>query len=265
MVAVHLHTARDFSLNTYESGVRIKSTTSVMKLFALALGFLGVMGAARASEEEAQQYMEAAHEEKQLSKFNLDYVIDEYPISSVADVAQLQVDQKINLQYTLRNDEEFDLSVVGLGGALRDSLNGDYLYNLTSTSLGPLVVKPGQEVNFSQAISLEVSAGYYLLLPQVFVAYDQSLKVVQAKGLLLSVEEAPVSLLNPQFLFLEIIFVALLGGAGYFFFYNQLAPYLKGTSPSKSVPVAKTSGFDPLWVPEHHQATQRKSKTRKAY
>lgn len=236
-----------------------------MKLFTLALGLLGAVGAVRASEEEPQHPVEIPSQEKQFANFNLDYVIDEHPDLAPADVAQLFVGETIKLFYTLTNEEEFEISVVGLGGSFRDPLTGDYLVNLTATSLGPLVVAPGETINFRQSITLDMDAGSFYLMPQVFVAVEETLKAIQARGQLAMVEEMPISFFNPQLLLLEAIFVALVGGVGYFFFYNQLLTYFKHTAPAKEVAGAKTSGFDPLWVPEYHQTTQRKSKTRKAY
>lgn len=237
----------------------------VMKLFTFALGLLGALGAVRASEEEVQQPVEIPTQEKQLSKFNLEYVIEEFPELAPSDMGQMTVGLTIKLFYTFTNEEDIELSVVGLGGAFRDPITGDYLVNLTSTSLGPLVVEPGQTINFRQSITLDMQAGNYFLMPQVYVAFEDSLKVIQARGQLTNVDEVPISFFNPQLLLLELIFVGLIGGVGYFFFYNQFQTYFNRTSPAKKVTAAKSSGFDPLWVPEYHQATQRKSKTRKAY
>lgn len=236
-----------------------------MKFFTLALGFLSAVGAVRAFEEEVQQPVEIPTEGRQLSNFNIDYKIEEYPDLAPTDMAKLLVGETIKLFYNFTNEEDVELNVVGLGGAFRDPITGANQVNLTATSLGPVKVAPGETANFRQSINLQMEAGNFFLVPQVFVAFEDSLKVIQVRGQMATVEDVPISFFNPQLLLLEAIFVALIGGVGYFFFYNQFQTYFKKTTPAKTVPVSQSSGFDPLWLPEHHQTTQRKSKTRKAY
>ena len=238
--------------------------SETMKFSTLALGLLSFVGAV--FSEEVEDFFGQASTENKLSNFKIDYIIEEYPDVDPSDVAQLLAGEEIKLLYTITNEEDTDLTVVGLGGAFRDPISGDYKVNLTSNSVNPLVITPGESAQVGQKIRLDIDSGSYYLTPQVYVAFQDELKAIQARGQLAIVLEVPVSFLDPQLLFLELLFVAILGGLGYFVYTTYFKTYFKRTAPTKKVPVAsKSTGFDPLWVPSHHQVPQKRTKSRKAY
>lgn len=238
--------------------------SETMKFSTLALGLLSFVGAV--FSEEVEDFFGQASTENKLTNFKIDYIIEEYPDVDPSDVAQLLAGEEIKLLYTITNEEDTDLTVVGLGGAFRDPISGDYKVNLTSNSVNPLVITPGESAQVGQKIRLDIDSGSYYLTPQVYVAFQDELKAIQARGQLAIVLEVPVSFLDPQLLFLELLFVAILGGLGYFVYTTYFKTYFKRTAPTKKVPVAsKSTGFDPLWVPSHHQVPQKRTKSRKAY
>lgn len=208
-------------------------------------------------------YLEEAEPDTELSQFELDYVIEEYPEIAYNEVAEMSQGELIKLRYTLTNNEELPITVVGLGGAFREPLSGEILVNLTSKEVGPIVINPGDSTAIGQRINLDFGKGNYLLSPQVFVAFKEQLKVIQARPQIAHVKEVPLSIFDPQLLFLEVLFFVISGTLLYFFaptiFKSQAS--LRGKEEVKP----KVSNFNPAWVPSHHQVTQRGKKTRKAY
>ncbi|PVH19066.1 hypothetical protein CXQ85_001361 [Candidozyma haemuli] len=177
-----------------------------MKLGHLILGTLFCAPAAFSEEI----YDESTATE--LNDFELDYVIEEYKEVAHDSVAEMNSGEQIKLLYTLRNNEETDITIVGVGGSFKSLLTGDSIANLTSSAVGPVVVPPEGSSSIGQRITLDLEAGNYILSPQVFVAYKDELKAIQARSQLLVVKDAPLSLLDPQLLFLEVLLLAETSG-----------------------------------------------------
>lgn len=245
-----------------------------MKVSVFALGLLTAAARVFADGNEEQDiadkkaaYFGSATPNTELTNFDINYVIQEHPDAEPSEVVQLWQGQEINVRHTITNREETDLTIVGLGGSFRDPITGAFKVNLTSNSVGPVVLEPGETAEVGQKINLDFLPGNYFLAPQVYVAFNNELKVIQARGQLAVLKEVPISIFNPQLLFLEALLLALIGGAGYFVYTSYLQTYFKGTAPIKTgkSSARQTTGFDPSWVPSHHQVTQRKTKTRKAY
>lgn len=252
--------------STYQFELSFKSyTTPKMKFSTIACGLLAAASRVLAVEGG---FFDSAKDQVGLSKFQLDYVVEQYPELSVQDVAEMFCEEDISLLYTITNEEDSDLTVVGLGGSFRDPLTGESLVNLTANSVGPVVIAPGETATVGQKILLELIPANYYLSPLVYVAFKDELKQVQARPQLITLKEMPVSFFNPQWMFLELLFFGTIGILGYFAYTSWFKSYFVSITPvDKNVPVsAKTSGFDPAWVPSHHQVTQKKrSKARKAY
>lgn len=209
------------------------------------------------------EYADAVRK-SELERFELDYIIEEYPEVSYNGVVEFNQGEQISLSYTLSNHEDTDIVVIGLGGAFRNAVNGESIANLTSTSVGPIVVPPGESSVIHQKLITHISGGNYLLSPQVFVAFNDEVKVIQARSQLSIVKETYLSFFNPQLLFLECLFLVIAGLCFYFSVPNMFKRNQINKSPVTKKP-SNSSVFDPSWVPSHHQLTQRKSKTRKAY
>lgn len=204
--------------------------------------------------------------------FVVDYSISEFPQISNTDVAELTNGEDISLEYKVTNKEDKDISVVGLGGSFRDPANGNIKTNLTAAAVGPVLVAAGETTSFIQKIDLNLVADNYLLTPQIFVAVEDELKFIQARGQLASVKDVPISFFNPHLLFLEAILLATIGGVLYVVYDIWGKKYIEGTvpisKPSKKssspspVTVATGKSYNSEWIPEGH-LKQKKSK--KAY
>lgn len=204
--------------------------------------------------------------------FVVDYTISEFPEISNTDVAELTNGEAISLEYSVTNNEDKDISVVGVGGSFRDPANGNIKTNLTAAAVGPVLVAAGEKASFIQKIDLNLVADNYLLTPQIFVAVEEDLKFIQARGQLATVNDLPISLFNPQLLFLEAVLLATIGGILYFVYDIWGKKYIEGTAPitkssskkaSSPSPASVATGkaYNSEWIPEAH--LQKKSK--KAY
>mmetsp|Transcript_1897 Transcript_1897/g.1865 ORF Transcript_1897/g.1865 Transcript_1897/m.1865 type:complete len:238 (+) Transcript_1897:51-764(+) len=204
--------------------------------------------------------------------FVVDYKISELPEITNTDVAELTNGEAISLQYSVENNEDKEISIVGVGGSFRDPANGNIKTNLTGAAVGPVLVPAGEKASFIQKIEVNLVADNYLLTPQIFVAVEDDLKFIQARGQLASVNDLPISFFNPQLLFLEAILVATLGGILYVVYDIWGKKYIEGTAPiiktskkaSSPSPISVATGksYNSEWIPEAH-LKQKKSK--KAY
>jgi len=214
---------------------------------------------------------EAAEGEKpHLIAFIVDYTIVEYPDITETDVAELTNGDSITLNYQAVNNEDTEVTIIGVSGTFLDPTTGKVLVNLTAGQVGPLTVQPGLTESFNQKIPLNVLPANYRIVPQLFVAHEEKVKHVAIRGQLATITDAPVSIFNPQLLFLEL--VLLVSGAGLAYFVYQIwgKQYFQGTAPiapsklralSPSSEGTATGGktYDESWIPEGH-LKQKKGK-----
>lgn len=247
-----------------------------MRFSFLAMAFTAIAGALAAEEDAPGPAVKFHSNDKdapqhppseQITKFELSYVLEQYPDVEPQQMVELLTTKPLEILYTLVNNEEKDMSVVGIGGHFIDPKTGEITVNQTANSIGPIVIKPGTSDIFRQKINLDMDAGNYVLSPSVFIAYDDDLKVMQARSQLLTVVEDPISFFDPQLLLLEIILVAFVAAALYFYNPKILQDYFKGTAPVKVPVTAKgtSTGYDPNWIPKTHLKEKKQPKARKAY
>lgn len=193
-----------------------------------------------------------------------------------SDVVELLNGEEITLNYTFFNQEENEVSVVGVGGNFANPTNGDILANITDAKLGPIAVPAGEVRVFSQRIGINLPASNYLLNPGLYIVKDNSLALIGAKTQLAIVSEPPISLFSPQLLFLEFLLVATLGVGAYFVYINYGVAYFNTAAKTGAPGKAPVSGerpkytttasgkkvVDESWLPEHHVKKVNKRKTK---
>lgn len=231
-----------------------KMKFSLMNIAAVAVSFLSVLAAPGSGEEVTE------------IKFVVDYSIAELPTIKNTDVAPLTNGEKVTLNYQVINNEEFNVTVVGVGGTLRDPTNGVIQANLTSAAVGPVIVDPSDSATFDQELLVDLVPGNYVLTPQLYVVYNDEIKLIQVRGQLAIIESLPISFFNPQLLFLEVLLLSTLGVIVYVVYSIWGKKYIQKTAPvSRQFPRGSSpsnatgKSYDTEWLPESH-LKQKKSK-----
>lgn len=227
--------------------------------------FLGAFAAgAFAADSEASQDTTG---QTMTLQFAVDYSIPHLPNVGPRDLAEVYNGEEFSIAYSFTNNEDKDISIVGVGGAFHDVKTGAIKSNLTASPIEAVTVTPGESGSFSHKISLNLVPEEYILVPQLFIAFDNDLKLVQARGQRTEVKDVPVSIFDPQLLLLETILLATFAGLAYVAYNIWGKRYFEGTTlvnkPKRgaSPPVATAKSVDSDWLPEGHL---RQKKTKKA-
>jgi hypothetical protein len=242
-----------------------------MKFGKVLLGVVFSLGHVFAAE-----VADAESQEAKTINFSVDYKIQEFPNVSGQEVIEIFNGDNIHLEYKVHNNELDDISVIGVGGILIDPTTMEVKVNLTSGAVGPLVLGTNETKSFVQDIPLNLIPATYIFSPQVFIVFEDQIKLVPVRGQLATVSDAPISWFNPQLLVLELILIASLVGAGYFAYQTWGKQYVSSPLPQgkgKKQPVAGAAGasatasasatgsksYDSSWLPEHHLQKKKKA------
>lgn len=205
-------------------------------------------------------------------EFRVQYLIQgkqEDPTST--EVVPLENGEEFKIEYSFRNDESEEVSIVGLGGSFNHPVDGSIVTNLTTSQLGPLVVQPGESTSFIQKVGLDLNADSYVLAPAIYVVYQSKLMLLGSRNQIVTVSDAEISIFNPQLLFLELVLLSTLGGLAYFAYIIFGKKYIQGTAPvtkrkvsppPKAVKSKSTGskGYDENWLPDNLRKAANKSK-----
>ena len=91
---------------------------------------------------------------KQTVDILIDYIIKETPELSQNDVANWENGDTVTLQYVVNNNEESEITVVGVTGQFKNPINNEIVTNLTTGKVGPIAVPPGEAIKFDQKLML---------------------------------------------------------------------------------------------------------------
>lgn len=230
------------------------------KIFGAALGLASVIGGVIGAEQGQGPILQQSG--TKVIEFDADYTIKERPEVAPTDVAQLYNGDSITLSYTVTNKGAEQVTVLGVGGTFRDAKTNEINTNITSGSIGPLVLEKGQSQQFSQIININLLPDDYILVPILYISYEDEFLSVTPRPQWTEVRDPPVSFFNPQLLFLELVLVVTFGGIGYIVYELFGKKYIKGTStaPTKKVSgqtTGTTTGadgksYDSSWIPQGH-------------
>lgn len=190
-------------------------------------------------------------------KVDIDYSIEE--VESSTGVLELFNSDTITLVYKVENgaDSEHALNIIGVSGTFNDPASNEIVSNITTGSVGPIILENGQSQQFKQAINLNLVPNNYILKPIVYMAVKDQIVPVSVKPLLANVSDIPISIFNPQLLFLELVLIASLGVVGLVLYDLFGKKYVNNIVPKKTVkkdsaPVESSKGYDSSWIPKHH-------------
>ncbi|KAI3403137.1 IRC22 [Candida oxycetoniae] len=204
--------------------------------------------------------------DRQYVDISIEYSIVQTPEITEKNVAQWVNGDEVTLQYKLENNEKSVVTVIGVGGMFANPVTNEIVTNLTRGQIGPITVAPGTSSVFEQRIGVDLIPDNYQLVPQVFIAHEDLIKVVACRGQLASVADKSISFFDPRLIFLELVLIASLAGLGYLVYDIWGKRYFAATQPVKvkkttdATKVTSTgSGYDVNWVPESH-LKQKKTK-----
>lgn len=186
----------------------------------------------------------------------LDYTIKEFPGVGAADVAELTNGKTISIEHTIVNHEDKNVTIVGIGGSFLDAKNLETKTNLTSSAIGPHVLGPEESFTFIQQIPLNLVPDNYVLVPQLFVAVEDELRLIPLRGQLSIVSDESISFFNPQLLFLEAILIASVGFLAYVIYEIWGKRYLgiaSSTPITKKKVVGEKKSVDSSWLPKEYK------------
>ncbi|CAI5758142.1 unnamed protein product [Candida verbasci] len=202
----------------------------------------------------------------------IDYSIKENPEISKNDVATWTNGDEVTLEYILENQEKSDITIIGVTGQFQNPVTNQIVTNLTTGKIGPITVASGEAVKFDQKINVDLIASNYELIPQIFIAHEDLIKVIPCRGQLMQISDKSISLFDPRLLFLELVLlVSFIGlayvvyeiwGKQYLKFNNSTTVKVKKTAakPAAVSQGSTTSGYDVNWIPEGHLKAKKSKK-----
>ncbi|EGW32823.1 uncharacterized protein SPAPADRAFT_60166 [Spathaspora passalidarum NRRL Y-27907] len=238
--------------------------TSVLTLFTAAIA--SVSGYETTSEPNAIGIL-------------ADYHIVQTPNIKSNDVANWINDETVTISYQIQNNEAEEITLIGVTGSYRDPTTGEIASNLTNARIDALVIEPGTSGSFEQDIAVNLIPGNYLLVPQIFLAHENQVKVLTVRGQLLTIDDAPISIFDPRLILLELVLLASLGGLAYLGYDIWGKQYFQGVVPVKAAAATPRKGaspssegssrsgtpsgssYDVNWIPEGHLKQKKTKKT----
>lgn len=149
--------------------------------------------------------------------FDVSYDILERPGVQFTSPIEFASEETATFNITFRNNEASNITIVGIAGNVIDTMAGHEVANVTTQELGPFEVPVNESVNFRTAIQLTLPEGSFYLAPLLFVVREDELMKVGIKPVSIFVSPPAMSFFNPSFLSIQLLFAAVVIGAGYFF------------------------------------------------
>ncbi|KAF8421025.1 hypothetical protein EV426DRAFT_633875 [Tirmania nivea] len=187
------------------------------------------------------------------------------------------IPKKVNV--AIVNYEEVTIGIQFLGGSLWNLESNSNIRNLTQQVLEVELPK-GQKVDLPYTILVDMHPKNLRLNLQMVLRSEQRLVTATAYNSTVSIAEQPMSLLDPQLLFLYLILLSSIAGAGhwaYNYWLDTVNPKRKRSPRAAAVkpvraesPVGTATSvegkFDESWIPEHHikRATSPKARGKAA-
>ncbi|RPB29918.1 hypothetical protein L211DRAFT_844817 [Terfezia boudieri ATCC MYA-4762] len=175
------------------------------------------------------------------------------------------IPKKVNVAVV--NHEKKTIGIQFLGGSLWDLETNANVRNLTKQVLAVELLK-GQKANLPYTILVDMHPKHLRLnLQMILRSSEQKLVTATAYNSTVSIVEQPMSLLDPQLLFLYLVLLSSIAGAGYWaynYWLDTVNPkrkrgtraasdkHVRADSPVGTATGVEGQKFDESWIPEHH-------------
>lgn len=187
------------------------------------------------------------------ANFNITYDILDRDDFDPNKFLEVDTDETLLLNYTFVNHEDYNVSVIGVSGEIISQETGQLISKISFGELDDLFAQKNETLNFIQKVKFTIAAGNYFLFPMVHTVnetakLDETVDEVKPTSVavnpvLINMQEPLMSMFNPQFLSIQIIFLAVIG----FFSYR----YMEKKEAEK--PVEKKPVDPKDWLPEQYK------------
>ncbi|AMD20743.1 HDL001Cp [Eremothecium sinecaudum] len=182
-----------------------------------------------------------------VAQFQIEYVIAEKPGFDYNTVTEFEKNENATLKFTFTNNEEVNVTVIGIGGAIIDANSQQAVANITEVNIGQLHVEVNGTIRFNQILNLALAEGDYYLLPNIFVVKEDELMRVATGPSVIKINPPPMSFFNPKFLAVQLAIWSVIGVSSY---YALLSRPKRTKVSKKNVPIRK---IDESWLPDVHK------------
>lgn len=193
-------------------------------------------GATQSSDESNFVNLNVSYEILERPKIRFDIPIE----FDAKDVATLNI--------TFQNNEESNVTVVGLTGSVIDAVVGYEVANVSAQELGPFVVPVNESVSFEAPIQLTLPEGSFILAPILYVVKSEELMKVGIRPFSIFISPPPMSFFNPGFLSIQVLLSLVVIGSAYLVINFRKQGNRK---PKRSTAQAKP--VDDSWLPDVHK------------
>ncbi|CCD22980.1 Irc22p NDAI_0A08270 [Naumovozyma dairenensis CBS 421] len=199
---------------------------------------------------------------------NITYEINERLDADKSEFLEFYNDELATLNYTFVNNEDRNITIMGIGGHILSMPNGEMAANITVGKVGPILVGINETARFQQQLQFHLDEGQYYLIPIVHITDDDITKIelgeevptmkVTVPPSFVQIVEPPLPFFSFEFLSVELFLVAIIGGASYYYFVyrpNTITQDLKKKNKKKAAKtVAGSSEEDKSeWLPEQYK------------
>ena len=242
---------------------------SSLLLFLSLLGINLVRGQGLILDDYEEQE-EPVPTEKPYTSINLDIVYnieDREAPATPTDPISFDQNEVVMLNYTLVNNEDCDISIVGVSGEILSYPSGESVTKISFGEMENLYAKPNETLQFRQKIVINLEPGMYYLFPMIHVTNETAAAIVKenpdlaeiediedkkknvvVNSTILNIEEPLMSIFNPQFLSIQLIILVIAGGLSYFYLNKN------GKLNTEKNNFKNTGKRDPMeWLPEQYK------------
>ncbi|GCE97742.1 increased recombination centers protein 22 [Zygosaccharomyces mellis] len=195
---------------------------------------------------------ETAVEEPSTIDFDVGYNILEHLDTDLSRGVEFSMQEVATFNYSFTNNENVNVSVIGVAGTVISTPDGYQVANITEQSIGPVEVGVNKTVNFQAGVQLILPEGTFYMLPVLNVIKDEEPLKVGIRPLLITVNPPPLSFFNPSFLSVQILLGLLIAGATYAFM-----TFNKSETKRRPVKNAKPVIVDQSWLPDNYKKAEK--------
>ncbi|QHS72780.1 Irc22p [Saccharomyces paradoxus] len=150
------------------------------------------------------------------------------------------------LAYNVTNWEDTNITIFGVNGTIVTYPQGYPVADITGANVGPYEIEVNGTSKFGQDVTLNLPEGQYFLIPFLLASRFDEVVRIAAPPTLFEIVSPPISFFNPQFLSVQVIFLAIIGGVSYYYMKSKT-----NQRPSKKNATVKK--IDESWLPETYK------------